>query len=561
MSVTRQTWTLTKKTLLIALVRHPFTTAIRAFILPVAFMIFLAYSRNLFGRNSYYGVGQPSPIRSLPTAMRIVENDRKILVLVNGGFVGGDIDRVIEQVAVPVRREGRTVRVLQTSEELLDTCRSSLNAVSNCYAAAVFHSSPDEGEGGIWNYTLRGDGALGLTIDTRGSRNDAELYGLPLQHAIDSAIASINNTIDSSALPEEVKEYPFTSRNQQQRKDHFRDVYMKAIINFFAVAFYVGVVGVVYHLVGFAAAERERGMSPLIEAMMPNVRRWQPQASRLASYHLAFDLIYSPGWLVMGISLAVGVFQETNKAITIITHLLVGLSLSSFAVFGASFFKKAQLSGISTTIVCLLLGIVAQIVSKGGTGTIAILGLLFPPMNYVFFLIFMARFERRGLPANLAKSAPESPWRLPGIVFWIFFIVQLLIYPLLGALIERSLCGTASKGRRKVSPQQEADTEPVRLSSFTKHYPPNRLARLIRLKGKGSVVAVNDLSLVARKGQIMVLLGANGSGKTTTLEAIAGLSDITSGMIEVDGTGGLGVCPQKVCILLTCMRDIHTCRR
>lgn len=56
---------------------------------------------------------------------------------------------------------------------------------------------------------------------------------------------------------------------------------------------------------------------------------------------------------------------------------------------------------------------------------------------------------------------------------------------------------------------------------------------------------MNELSLNARKGQIMVLLGANGSGKSTTLDAIAGLSSITSGSIEVDGTGGLGLCPQK----------------
>jgi ABC-type multidrug transport system ATPase subunit len=43
----------------------------------------------------------------------------------------------------------------------------------------------------------------------------------------------------------------------------------------------------------------------------------------------------------------------------------------------------------------------------------------------------------------------------------------------------------------------------------------------------------------------MVLLGANGSGKSTTLDAISGLNTITSGSIEIDGTGGLGLCPQK----------------
>jgi len=56
---------------------------------------------------------------------------------------------------------------------------------------------------------------------------------------------------------------------------------------------------------------------------------------------------------------------------------------------------------------------------------------------------------------------------------------------------------------------------------------------------------VNDLTLTARKGQIMVLLGANGSGKSTTLDAIAGLNTVTSGSISVDTRGGLGYAPQK----------------
>ena len=43
----------------------------------------------------------------------------------------------------------------------------------------------------------------------------------------------------------------------------------------------------------------------------------------------------------------------------------------------------------------------------------------------------------------------------------------------------------------------------------------------------------------------MVLLGANGSGKSTTLDMLAGLQKPTSGTIEIDATGGIGLCPQK----------------
>ncbi|KAL8682284.1 MAG: hypothetical protein Q9186_001653 [Xanthomendoza sp. 1 TL-2023] len=54
-----------------------------------------------------------------------------------------------------------------------------------------------------------------------------------------------------------------------------------------------------------------------------------------------------------------------------------------------------------------------------------------------------------------------------------------------------------------------------------------------------------SLRLTLTKGQILMLLGPNGSGKSTTLDAIAGLSKVSSGQIDIDGTGGLGIAPQK----------------
>lgn len=35
------------------------------------------------------------------------------------------------------------------------------------------------------------------------------------------------------------------------------------------------------------------------------------------------------------------------------------------------------------------------------------------------------------------------------------------------------------------------------------------------------------------------------SGKSTTLKAIAGLESVSRGNIDVDGTGGIGICPQQ----------------
>ena len=550
MALLGQSWTLTRKNILIALNRHAFATIIRAFILPVAFMVFLSYARNLFIPPSNYGISSGHPIRTLAEGLEAATGGRNTLAFVNSGLAGGDIDRVIDSVAQAASPAGKTMVRLTDETQLLETCKSSLRGATTCYGAIVFISSPTEGEGGLWNYTLRADGAFGEKIDVTKDNNDVEIYHLPLQRAVDYAIAGVNTTIDQAALPTTVFEYPYTSITQAQRNINIRVNYQGAIINTLGGAFLIGMVGVTYHLTGFIASERELGMSQLIEAMMPNLTRWQPQAARFLSYHLAFDIIYAPGWVIMGLVLGVGVFATTSKAIVIIYHLLAGLSLASFSILGASFFKKAQLSGITLALVTLLLGVLAQVIGITNSATVAILSLLFVPCNYVFFIIFMARYERQKMATDLVRAAPQNPWTLPGIALWIFLIIQIFVYPLLGAMVERYLYGTASAGRSVVGHLNSSanNSETVHLHEFTKHYRPNWFRRQFAgftKTPKATVIAVNQLTLTARKGEICILLGANGSGKSTTLDAIAGLNTVTSGTITVDGTGGLGIAPQK----------------
>lgn len=50
-----------------------------------------------------------------------------------------------------------------------------------------------------------------------------------------------------------------------------------------------------------------------------------------------------------------------------------------------------------------------------------------------------------------------------------------------------------------------------------------------------SYEALADVSLEVRRGEMLVLLGPSGCGKTTLLRCIAGLEDLTAGVISVDG--------------------------
>lgn len=64
--------------------------------------------------------------------------------------------------------------------------------------------------------------------------------------------------------------------------------------------------------------------------------------------------------------------------------------------------------------------------------------------------------------------------------------------------------------------------------------------------GYGQVQVLFDLSLEARPGEILCLLGRNGAGKTTTLKAIMGLLPLTSGSISLDGRDISALPPHQV---------------
>ena len=78
-------------------------------------------------------------------------------------------------------------------------------------------------------------------------------------------------------------------------------------------------------------------------------------------------------------------------------------------------------------------------------------------------------------------------------------------------------------------------------------------------KRYGDLVAVDQLSLEVRRGEILGFLGPNGAGKTTTLKMLCGLLRPDAGRIELDGS--VGVSPQEIVVWegLTCQEQLEFC--
>ena len=84
-------------------------------------------------------------------------------------------------------------------------------------------------------------------------------------------------------------------------------------------------------------------------------------------------------------------------------------------------------------------------------------------------------------------------------------------------------------------------------------------------KSFGDFVAVDNLNLKIKKGEVFGFLGPNGAGKTTSIKMMVGLLRPTSGQILIDGTYirhadklKIGICPQDIVLWesLTCKESL-----
>lgn len=417
--------------------------------------------------------------------------------------------------------------------DMFTICSQNLRGDSACYGGVQWNFV-DSGEK-IYNYTIRGNSGLRST-DIGGHKSDPDIFVLPLQWALDKAITGESVTPYSLA---------YTDESQAQHEQDVISKFLQIVIDWLAPAMFLGMIGVIYHLAGMAAQERELGIAQLLTAM--GVK----QFTRHLAYLLSFSVVYLPGWIAIALAINLVLMKPTNVAIYIFYHIFSGMSMITWAMFLSMFFSYAQLAGIVASGLSCFLAIMSTVQTRVPNNegrfrdaSVYVLSFLFPPMNYPFFLQTTGRWKKEELATNMVENAPDS--NIKAIVIFFGAIFSIFFYLFLAMVVERVFHGVHSK-----IATDEAQTERVILDSVTKSY---KMRSRLSGRVKNTVTAVDSLNLPVHNGQIVCLLGANGSGKTTTLEMIANIQKPTSGSITFSPGSKVGICPQK-----NVMWDTLTC--
>ncbi|KAF6515687.1 hypothetical protein HZS61_004428 [Fusarium oxysporum f. sp. conglutinans] len=531
----RQTQALTKKILLITLVRHWLSTLIRCLVIPILVLSLALGVQNFTSSNNKYGIGKPT---SAPILSEVIPDGAKLFIIQFSG-AGSDVSAVIEDVVKPLGKKAQ-IEILRDEQELMEKCPTDINGKTDCYAAVIFNDSPlSDGGNKQWNYTMRcGSFNLGSSFDVFQSAKAATNPYIPLQLAIDQAITN------SSAVP---NMYMFTRTTQEQAKAAHRRKFIDMVLGGLNLVCFASMLSLVYHIVGTIALERESGMTQLIDVMGGGAF-----SARVLSYVIAFDVIYLPSWIILGGIYSSLLLPTSSAGITILWQILTGWALTSGCVFGATF--AIRYSTILAVIALIGMAAFAQLLDSQTepitAGVAMAFSIMFPSCSYVFVLNSMARYEKAGKATNIYTIPPSPGFEVQKATIgtlWLCLCLSIVAFPLVTIAIERFVHGVSRRGRQfKTGPKADNTSLAVQVIGVTKTYKANIWKRMCCFGKRRPVIAVNAMTFSSNKQQVLCLLGTNGSGKTTTMDLITGRQSLTDGSIQINAPASkIGFCPQR----------------
>ncbi|KAJ1301707.1 hypothetical protein OPQ81_008941 [Rhizoctonia solani] len=514
---------------------HWFRNILRCFLLPIAFAFFFAYASEFFNRPDKLGFGSAVDI---PLLSDVWTSDT-IYYVDDTGYtntrVPALISALIQHSNLSPAQQSR-LKQLGSVDDVPRACKSNFNMVSECFAVIIFDYVPyDSRDRSPLSYTIRADSGR-ARVDVENNNSDSEKILLPVQLRASGHI---------------------TRRRMREQALKRRLSYVNIIEDLLVFVLFVVFLGIVYQLSGAVVDERASKLASLMHVMGCG------RAARIVSWHISISMVYLPAWIITAVIWQRRIFSATNVGLIIAIHVITGLSLSSFSLLASMpFHKSPQLAAISTTFISFFLAIIAMLLPDSPTAC-AMYTLIFPPGFYVFAIKSVSRFESRQQGAVVGSKNGFRVGgddglidaRILGAVIGVA-VANIFLWAHIAGVVERSMfepgagerdASTTSSGffgflrRRKPTQPTDENAAPPTLTYTTNSAHPvpaaitlHNITKTFKPAKRRAerITAVQNLSLSVPSRGIFVLLGANGSGKSTTLGMVAGLEKPDSGWIE-----------------------------
>ena len=543
----RQTIALSHKNFLVVVFRNPISFLLWTYGLPLAILAVLANIPSWLSSSNTYGVASPAPINNFT-----VESGQK-LVIVRKPSLGPDVDRVINIFTKGI--DATSVHRLDTESDLKTLCLADLRGNSDCHASVTFWDSPETTvtpdlqrnvtDHHTWQYTIRTDPSRqGGDFDATKHNSGEETLLLPLRLAINNAITNM------TARPDV---FSFTQETEHEQSQQNRVANVATMAQIYPFAMFACYWIIIYRLVSYITTERESGMAQLVDAMGGGTA----SSARVMSWLLSYNLACLPLFIGFGGLYWRILFRTSSIGSLIGWQILQGLAVNSSTVFAAAFFTKSRVSAVYVIGAFLLVSVGAQVYSFQLVPTLPLsqgvypLTILFASSNFVYFLQQMSLWEVAGQAAQFSVL-PEPADGLNSISYGItqsymliFLAINIVVYPILAIVVERLMHGIDFR-HRSFRSTKENTTTVAETSDLMKRFTPGFLRKVFCCSRRKSVMAVDGVSLEGHRGQILCLVGPNGSGKTTTLHMMAGFISPTGGSVRLAASPSqIGICPQK----------------
>ncbi|KAE8392439.1 hypothetical protein BDV23DRAFT_181593 [Aspergillus alliaceus] len=515
-----QTLTLTYKNLLV-FYKSPIVTLLRALILPVALTLIFCLLKNIKNPNDddHYGISQDGAlVMDLPVAISNAPSQRLVFAL--NGIRNNELNDTVKSIMADPKMKGFDTQLVDDPEMLFDVCKQSIYGSSDCFASVIF-TAFDEARA-EYIIAMDDDAVRNTPFNYRTQQSIFTERLLPLQWAIDSHIGNF-----ASQQKPIVKTWGgYFSIPDIAMAPREQNYWLSLVSIFVAPLFTFILLCLTHHVSTFVAGEKQSAVTELMTAQGVSL------TPRILSYLISFCILYCPGMIVSSILLGEILFPVTPTGLILILTLFATISFVTFSNFIGLMFTKAHLAGLCTSVLAFSVGIVTIEQTMRETrspGLMTALSLIFPPYAWATLIRDVAAAEsmKQSFPDERVR---ESQQGVQGNLFFVFFIFHIFFY-IAGTFAVEYFLWRIPNVREWIA---DSDEVALRVGSLSKTY-------------KGDKKAVKSLDFEVRKGSVTFLLGPNGSGKTTALKCISGMTKVDSGSsIQFSQDGySFGLCPQN----------------